>query len=460
MNPERVIEQPAPAGPTPLRVAPSPAGGPAEPRAFRPRRVLAVDLETGEVEYPDPDRRPEHPDARVLVRWLGEQVDVVEVTAPDAEVAAAAADAVWASSRAEVLAVAERIGVPAPTSAEDLLVARPDAPSAAGLPAHRPLVTVTIASLRNVEPTIACVRRILTSSWEPLEVVVVDNDANGEPLRTAVEAAFGDDERVRWVHEPRQGLSFARNAGLEAARGEIVVFTDDDVLVDHRWLERLVAAFDATEGVACVTGAILPAEQETQAQVFLEEYGGFHKGFQRQVFNLTTHRRDTPLYPYDSGQFGSGANMAFRREALRRMGAFPLDLGAGTVAHGGEDLDVLRRAITAGHTVVYEPAALMWHYHRRSMEALRKQMYRYGVGLSATVTKWLLEDRAVAVEVLRRIPRGVLHVARPGSAKNSGKSAEFPTVLTLLELLGVLYGPIAYLRSRRRTPQRVAAGTR
>jgi hypothetical protein len=94
------------------------------------------------------------------------------------------------------------------------------------------------------------------------------------------------------------------------------------------------------------------------------------------------------------------------------------------------------------------------------MEALRKQMYRYGVGLSATVTKWLLEDRAVAVEVLRRIPRGVLHVARPGSAKNSGKSAEFPTVLTLLELLGVLYGPIAYLRSRRRTPQRVAAGTR
>ncbi|MGK5110454.1 MULTISPECIES: glycosyltransferase [unclassified Geodermatophilus] len=457
MNPERVAEQPAASpAPAPLRVAPPQADEPTGARAFRPRRVLAVDLESGAIEYPDPERRPDHPDARVLVRWLGEQIDVVQVTAPDDEVVRAAADAAWATARAELTAAAERLGVPAPTSAEDLLVPRPGVPAAPGLPADRPLVTVTIASLRNVEPTIACVRRVLTSSWEPLEVVVVDNDDDGEPLRTAMDAAFAGDDRVRWVHEPRRGLSFARNKGLEAARGEIVVFTDDDVLVDHRWVERLVAGFGAAEGVACVTGAILPAEQETVAQVFLEEYGGFHKGFARQVFNLTDHRRESPLYPYDSGQFGSGANMAFRTQVLRDLGGFAIDLGAGTVAWGGEDLDVLRRTISAGHTVVYEPAALMWHYHRRSMEALRKQMYRYGVGLSATVTKWVFEDRKTAVDVLRRIPRGVAHVARPGSAKNKGKSAEFPRVLTALELLGVLVGPVAYLRSRRRTAQRLA----
>jgi GT2 family glycosyltransferase len=286
---------------------------------------------------------------------------------------------------------------------------------------------------------------------------VVDNDADGAPFDTAFRAAFAGEPRVRWVHEPRQGLSFARNAGLAAARGKYVVFTDDDVLVDEHWLARLVDAFGAAEGVACVSGAILPAEQETQAQLWLEEYGGFHKGFRREVFNLTTHRRDTPLYPYDAGQFGSGANTAFRADVLRALGGFAVDLGAGTPAHGGEDLDVMRRVITAGHTVVYEPAALMWHRHRRSMEALRRQMFRYGVGLSATVAKWLLEDRRVAADVLRRLPAGVVHVLSPSSRKNKGKSGTFPPVLTRLERLGILYGPVAYLRSRRRT-KRVLAG--
>jgi GT2 family glycosyltransferase len=311
-------------------------------------------------------------------------------------------------------------------------------------------VTVTIASFRNTDSTLETVRRVLAGSWAPLEVVVVDNDADHAPFDAAFSAAFGAEPRVRWVHEPRQGLSFARNAGLAAARGDYVVFTDDDVLVDEHWVAHLVAGFDAVPDVAAVTGAILPAEQETQPQLWLEEYGGFHKGFRREIFNVTTHRRSTPLYPYDSGQFGSGANMAFRTDTLRALGGFAVDLGAGTPAHGGEDLDVLRRVVSAGHTVVYEPAAVMWHRHRRSMEALRRQMFRYGVGLSATVTKWLLEDRAVASDVLRRLPAGARHVLSPSSRKNEHKSATFPPVLTRLERLGVLCGPVAYLRSRRR----------
>jgi hypothetical protein len=84
------------------------------------------------------------------------------------------------------------------------------------------------------------------------------------------------------------------------------------------------------------------------------------------------------------------------------------------------------------------------------MEALRRQMFRYGVGLSATVAKWLLEDRGVAVDVLRRLPAGLRHVLSPTSRKNEHKSTTFPPALTRLERLGVLCGPAAYLRSRRR----------
>lgn len=415
--------------------------------SFRPRRVLAVDLDSGELEYPEPAQPAAHPAARVLVRWLAQPVGVVDVDAGDPAVVGAAREEAWRRLRPELAAVAELQGVPAPETPADL--ERP--PAGPPLPPEpRPLVTVAIASFRNIDSTIDCVRRVLAGSWSPLEVVVVDNDADGGPLDTAFTAAFGAEPRVRWVHEPRQGLSFARNAGLAAARGAYVVFTDDDVLVDRHWVARLVDAFDATDDVAAVSGAILPAEQETQAQSWLEEYGGFHKGFRREIFNLTTHRRDTPLYPYDSGQFGSGANMAFRTDVLRAMGGFAVDLGAGTPAHGGEDLDILRRVITDGYSVVYEPAALMWHRHRRSMEALRRQMFRYGVGLSATVTKWMLEDTRIALAVARRLPAGARHVLSPGSRKNAGKTTTFPRVLTRLELAGMLYGPPAYLRSRRR----------
>lgn len=426
---------------------------------FRPRRVLAVDLATGLLEYPEPAVRPDHPDARVLVRWLDDPVGIVEVSGPDESVVRAAGEAAWQTMRRELTEAVTRTGRPAPTAPADLAVPvaeRPDPRSPAA--GSGPLVTVTIASFRNVEPTVDCVRRVLLSSWTPLEVVVVDNDVRPEPLATALQAAFGDDDRVRWVHEPRQGLSFARNAGLAAAKGEITVFTDDDVRVDRHWVDRLVAAFDAADDVICVTGAILPAELETQAQLWLEEFGGFHKGFDRQIFNLTTHRRDMPLYPYNAGLFGSGANMAFRTEALRRLGGYAVDLGAGTVAHGGEDLDVFQRTVSAGHTLVYEPAALMWHHHRRSEEALRRQMFRYGIGLSATVTKWMLDDRRSAVAIIRRLPRGAAYLLSPTSKKNRNKTQTFPPGLTRRELLGVLCGPVAYLRSRRRVRWAAAAG--
>ena len=411
---------------------------------FRPRRVLAVDLATGELEYPDPSRIPGHDEAHVLVRWMGDPVGLVDVTASDDEIVSVVATAAGRELADEMARVGERTH-PGTGALPDT-----DGTSRAPLPAMSagPLVTVAIASYRNVDSTLACVRRVLQNSWAALEVVVVDNAPDPGELGAALDAAFAPEPRVRRVHEPRQGLSFARNAGLAAARGSVVAFTDDDVRVDRRWVERLVAGF-GSDAVACVTGAILPAELETQPQVWLEEFGGFHRGFRQEIFNSTTHRRDGPLYPYNAGMFGSGANMAFRTTVLRDMGGFAVDLGTGTPAQGGEDLDIFQRTITGGHTLVYQPTALMWHYHRRSVRALRRQMFRYGVGLSATVTKWMFDSPRTAAAILRRIPLGLGYLLSPTSKKNHGKSHTYPRVLTLLELAGVAVGPLAYLLSRR-----------
>ena len=77
-------------------------------------------------------------------------------------------------------------------------------------------------------------------------------------------------------------LAAAHNCGLQLAKGAIVAFTDDDVLVDRYWLTEVVKGFQADTGVACVTGLIMPTELQTPAQVALESHGHFSKGFQQR----------------------------------------------------------------------------------------------------------------------------------------------------------------------------------
>jgi len=417
--------------------------------SFSRARVLALELATGAVEEPSghaPVPAPRR--AHVVVRLHGHPIGGLDVSLDDiADLCEEAAR----SLRAEIVEHLQRDGVEA--GDRPLLEAVRAASCADDItraPEPAPSITVAVATLRNPIAAVQTVEQILRSPYAPFDVVVVDNDDDHGAVASAFSERFADDPRVRWVHEPRRGLSVARNRGLREAVGEIVVFTDDDVVADPTWLPAIARAFCADPEVACVSGAIVAAEMETPAQGWLEQYGGFNKGFSRQVYDLGDHRRDTPLYPYDAGRFGSGANTAFRTAVLRGMGGFSEVLGAGTPTHGGEDIDVLRRVVTSGHRLVYEPAALVWHHHRRSYDALRRQLFRYGVGFSATVTKWLVEDRDVAQDVVRRLPAGFRHVLHASSTKNEHKTAFYPSQLTWLERLGMLVGPIAYFRSRRR----------
>src|SRR6202044_1734457 len=89
----------------------------------------------------------------------------------------------------------------------------------------------------------------------------------------------------------------------------------------------------------------------------------------------------SPLFPLPP--FGVGANMAFRRAALDRIGGFDVALGAGTPTSAGEDTLALTLVLRAGFEIAYEPAALMWHHHRTDLASLNKQLHGYSVGLTA-----------------------------------------------------------------------------
>ena len=311
-----------------------------------------------------------------------------------------------------------------------------------------PFASVIIATRdrpAKLRTTLQCLRRLRYGAFE---VVVVDNAPTSSATRELVATLQSVDDRFRYVREDRPGTAWARNRGAEVARSDYLAFTDDDVLIDQDWLTRMIQAFAVREDVACVTGLILAAELETQPQLWIEQFGGYSKGFDRRVFNLRSEPSPDPFFPYAAGKFGSGASMAFRRAALSEFGGFDPALGGGTPALGGEDIAAFLAILLRGHDLVYEPAAIVWHFHHRRYGDLRRQIYAYGVGLSAHIAKVVVEDPRRLVELASLARSGIGYLLKPASPKNRRKAANYPDELSRLELAGILYGPVAYLRGR------------
>jgi glycosyltransferase involved in cell wall biosynthesis len=330
------------------------------------------------------------------------------------------------------------------------------------------LVSVVVCTLGREPRLRGTARAVLEQTHRNLEFVVVDNDpASG---RTSGLLADIHDPRLRVVTQPVPGLSAARNAGLEAARGRLVAYTDDDAVPEETWVERLVEVIGAdTSGtVTCVTGRVVAAETGTSEQQWFEEFGDFDKGVERTVWSLGSHMDEvkgtlgerSAFFPYTAGEMGSGNNMLFRTDALRELGGFDEALGAGSPTRGGEDLDIYRRVILAGQTLVYTPDAVVRHHHRDNADALRRQMFGYGAGMAASLTKVLLQGGRPALALLRRLPRGVHMLLSPSSEKNEKFPEDTSRSLVGAELLGYLAGPLLYVRSVLQVHRRLRAARR
>ena len=312
-----------------------------------------------------------------------------------------------------------------------------------------PFATVAVATHDRAESLADCLDSLLALDYPHYEIVIVDNAPSTPRTRDLIAARFAGEPRVHYLREDRRGVAAAHNRALGAARGSIVAFTDDDVVVDRLWLLELAAGFTAAPDVACVTGLILPRELETPVQLWLDEHWGFSKGFERRLFDLHAHRPPDRLFPYAAGLFGSGANMAFRTDILRCAGGFDAATGAGSPARGGDDLAAFFGVVAAGHTLVYEPAAIVHHRHRPDYASLCAHSFGYGVGLTAYLTKTVVDEPRRSLDLARRAPAGAVHAFAPRSPANTRRPPGLPQVLATLECAGSAYGPIAYLRARR-----------
>lgn len=313
---------------------------------------------------------------------------------------------------------------------------------------NAPLVSVVIATRNRTSDLATCLDSIFSVAYPNFEIIVVDNAPSTEATAELIRDRYADRWNIRYVREDTPGLAVAHNRGLREVRAPFVVFTDDDVLVDVNWLTEIVRAFKLSEEVACVTGLILPFEMETPAQDWAEQFGGFSKGFNPRLFDIRENALHHPLYPYSAGQFGSGANMAFRTSVLHQMGGFDPALGAGTPAKGGDDLASFFDIVTSGYKLVYQPSALIYHRHRRDFEGLNRQTYGYGVGLAAYLTKSIIDQPRRIMDILNCLPYGLQYIFSPNSPKNKNKRPDYPSILTSMERQGMLVGIPAYLYSR------------
>jgi GT2 family glycosyltransferase len=254
-----------------------------------------------------------------------------------------------------------------------------------------------------------CLDSLAALDYPDFEVLVVDNrrDEGGGSVEWVERIP-----RVRLLTELRSGVAAAKNRGLNAATGAIVAFTDDDVIVDPGWLTAFARRFSAHPEEVGVGGLILPKELETQAQITLEEYYG---SMGPRIMEPVSHRLEQPrrrrlfrkavvrelgdageivdtFSLYSPTRFGGSANMAFRTETLRATGGFDVLLGPGTPTHGGEDIVLWMRLAWRGYSLGFEPAALVFHVHRRGDEQLRRQIANNGVGFAATMVAIAIED--------------------------------------------------------------------
>ncbi|WP_212648238.1 glycosyltransferase family 2 protein [Deinococcus hopiensis] len=443
----------APAAPVVPTAPPSSGAHRPEPR---PLRVLEVELAgpLPTLQPRDPETGRVYPGARVLVRLHARPIGLVDLDLPPGGLGGEAlAGELWAALSGEINGHLREDGLPEVTHL-----------GAAGLPTfstprclterqalleRAPFMSVIVATRNRAARLDALLDLLLDLDYPRFEVVIVDNAPTDDGTERVVQARAARDARVRYVREDHPGLSNARNRGIRHARGEFVAITDDDVRPDRAWLTELARGFAAGENVGCVTGSILAMRLDTPAQAWIEQYGGFNKGFAPRLFDLRAHQLDSRMYPYAAGAFGSGANLAFRRSAWREVGGFDAALGAGTAGMGGEELSIFVELLQRGYQIAYRPGALLYHDHHADYGALQRQMFSYGAGLTAYLTAAVWKRPARLLDLAARVPEGLRHALHPASEKNSKKNDLYPAELTRLELRGMLYGPLAYLRSRR-----------
>ncbi len=271
-----------------------------------------------------------------------------------------------------------------------------------GFPDDAPSPTVLICTFNRsalLRQTLMSLARMVVSGG-PWDVLVVDNNSSDDTRDVVAALAPGFPVPLRYLHEPRQGKSHALNSGIAASTSQVVLFTDDDVIVSPRWLEEAVAPLragadaDYTGGpVEAIWGAPRPRWLSAGNSNMWGTIAALDYGPESFVFE---ERQRIPI----------GANMAVRRSVFDRVGVFDPRLGrVGKSLLGQEQAEFFHRTRRAGLRGLYVPEMKVAHHVPAAR--LTKAYFRrwwYWKGISRARLHRLHPETELGLD-LRRVPR-------------------------------------------------------
>jgi glycosyltransferase involved in cell wall biosynthesis len=209
---------------------------------------------------------------------------------------------------------------------------------------------------------------VLDIDFDPhqYEIIVIDN--GNDHQSQDVFASIKRDARCRmsYAKEEKPGLSHARNKGIALSQGRIVVFLDDDELVDPNWLQELIKPYDSDERTACVGGRIIPVFPDNKyPSWYSKDIQGFFGGVDN---GENIHEVNFPQ------EYIGGGNMSFNRLLILESGMFNVRLGIiGASSYSGEENELALRIRNKGFKVLYTPFAITYHLIER--ERISKQFF-------------------------------------------------------------------------------------
>lgn len=223
----------------------------------------------------------------------------------------------------------------------------------------------------NAEETLTlCLEALLSQSYLPSEIFLVDNNSMDGSSSTAKRFANDNSSLITYLLESQQGPSYARNSGARLANGDIIAFTDADCVPDRDWLRMLTESFnDGTIGA--VAGRIEGFKPES----LLDK---FHSMLTlRGLPNSQTYKKFT----LERGGFPT-ANLAVRKDVFDAIGGFDESMKIYS-----EDYDLCARVYKSGYSINYTTDAIVYHKHRNSLLGTWRQSFGFGTGHAALLKK-------------------------------------------------------------------------
>jgi O-antigen biosynthesis protein len=315
-------------------------------------------------------------------------------------------------------------------------------------PARLPLpdaVSIIIPTCDRPEDLTRCLNYLRQQQTpRQVEIIVCDN----RPQSGITPPVIEQFPEVTYVTEPRAGASYARNRAIAATHHPIIVMIDDDVVIPSDWLEKLLTPFARPE-IAAVTGNVLPIELDSAAQWICEDLkGGLSAGW--QAFEVDRTWLDSFTHAPPMWEVGVSANAAFRASLFAdpKVGLMNELLGPGTPCGAGEEMYLFYRILRAGYTLRYEPSAHVWHRHRQTLEALRKQQHAYMQSACCfQLLVWEQDgDHRALPQLLRDMPRFLFGYLWSSIIRQN----PLPRSVVWAEFWGYWSGFWAYYKSKRR----------